>query len=104
MIDFENRCKSIQIIDDGSGLKLHLFYFMFFSLSSNISSTFCSENGSKSRQLRTVKFAYYSSACCFMMFLHVPSSPMRPMARGLAQHGGPSSWLEESDPAGLICM
>ncbi len=26
--------------------------------------------------------------------------PMRPMARGLAQHGGPPGWLEESDPAG----
>jgi hypothetical protein len=27
--------------------------------------------------------------------------PMRPKARGLAQHGGPSGWLEESDPAGV---
>jgi hypothetical protein len=25
---------------------------------------------------------------------------MRPKARGLEQHGGPSGWLEESDPAG----
>jgi hypothetical protein len=24
----------------------------------------------------------------------------RPKARGLAQHGGPPGWLEESDPAG----
>jgi hypothetical protein len=23
-------------------------------------------------------------------------------ARGLAQHGGPPGWLEESDPAGVI--
>ncbi len=23
-------------------------------------------------------------------------------ARGLVQHGGPSYWLEESDPAGVI--
>jgi len=27
---------------------------------------------------------------------------MRPTARGLAQHGGPPGWLEESDPAGVI--
>jgi hypothetical protein len=27
---------------------------------------------------------------------------MRPKARGLAQHGGPPGWLEESDPAGFI--
>jgi hypothetical protein len=26
--------------------------------------------------------------------------PMRPKARGLAQHGGPPGWLEEIDPAG----
>jgi hypothetical protein len=30
---------------------------------------------------------------------------MRPKARGLAQHAGPLSWLEESNPAGVIlCM
>jgi len=28
------------------------------------------------------------------------SSTMRPKTRGLAQHGGPPGWLEESDPAG----
>jgi hypothetical protein len=30
---------------------------------------------------------------------------MRPKARGLAQHGGPPGWLEESDPAGcdFVC-
>ena len=27
---------------------------------------------------------------------------MRPQARGLAQHGGPPGWLEESDPAVVI--
>jgi hypothetical protein len=27
---------------------------------------------------------------------------MRPKARGLAHHGGPPGWLEESDPAGVI--
>jgi hypothetical protein len=27
---------------------------------------------------------------------------MRPKARGLAQHGGPPDWLEESDPAGCV--
>ncbi len=27
---------------------------------------------------------------------------MRPKARGLAQHGGPPGWLEESDPSGGI--
>ncbi len=26
------------------------------------------------------------------------ASPMRPNAIGLAQHGGPPGWLEESDP------
>jgi len=26
--------------------------------------------------------------------------PMRSKARGMAQHGGPPGWLEESDPAG----
>jgi hypothetical protein len=29
--------------------------------------------------------------------------PMRPKARGMVQHGGPPGWLEESDPAGVIC-
>jgi hypothetical protein len=28
------------------------------------------------------------------------TKPMRPLARGLAQHGGPPGWLEESNPAG----
>jgi hypothetical protein len=28
--------------------------------------------------------------------------PMRPKARGLAQHGGPPGWLKESDPVGVI--
>ncbi len=28
--------------------------------------------------------------------------PMRPKARGLAQHGGLAGWLKESDPAGVI--
>ncbi len=28
------------------------------------------------------------------------SHTMMPKARGLAQHGGPPGWLEESDPAG----
>jgi hypothetical protein len=27
---------------------------------------------------------------------------MKLKARGLAQHGGPSGWLEQSDPAGVI--
>jgi hypothetical protein len=27
---------------------------------------------------------------------------MRPKTRGLAQHGGPPGWLEESDPSGVI--
>jgi hypothetical protein len=27
---------------------------------------------------------------------------MWPKARELAQHGGPTGWLEESDPAGVI--
>ncbi len=27
---------------------------------------------------------------------------MRPKARGLAQHGGPPGWLEESDKASVI--
>jgi hypothetical protein len=30
------------------------------------------------------------------------SKPMRPKASGLAHHGGPPSWLEESDPPGVI--
>jgi hypothetical protein len=32
----------------------------------------------------------------------VSHAPMRPNARGLAKHGGPPDWLEESDPAGVI--
>jgi hypothetical protein len=28
------------------------------------------------------------------------SLPVRPKARGLAQHGGPPGWLEENDPGG----
>ncbi len=31
-----------------------------------------------------------------------PYRPMRPRARGLAQHGGPPGWLAESDPTGVI--
>jgi hypothetical protein len=31
-----------------------------------------------------------------------PVRPMRPIARGLVQHGGPPGWPEESDPAGVI--
>ena len=31
--------------------------------------------------------------------LRIPT--MRPKARGLAQHGGPSGWLEESDQQGF---
>ncbi len=31
-----------------------------------------------------------------------PVRPMRPMVRGLVQHGNPPGWLEESDPAGVI--
>jgi hypothetical protein len=27
---------------------------------------------------------------------------MRSKARGLAEHGGPPGWLEESDPAGVV--
>jgi hypothetical protein len=27
---------------------------------------------------------------------------MRAKTRGLAQHGGPPGWLEESDPAGVF--
>ncbi len=27
---------------------------------------------------------------------------MRPKARGLALHGCPPGWLEESDPAGVV--
>jgi hypothetical protein len=27
---------------------------------------------------------------------------MRPKARGLAQHGGPTGWLEDREPAGVI--
>jgi hypothetical protein len=27
---------------------------------------------------------------------------MRKKARGMAQHGGPPGWLEESDPASVI--
>jgi hypothetical protein len=33
-----------------------------------------------------------------MQLLH----PLRPKARGLAQHDGPPGWLEESDPAGVF--
>ncbi len=29
-------------------------------------------------------------------------APKRPKARGLAQHGGPPGWLEESNQAGVI--
>ncbi len=29
--------------------------------------------------------------------------PVRPKARGLAQHGDPPGWLKESDPAGVFC-
>jgi hypothetical protein len=30
--------------------------------------------------------------------------PMRPKARGMAQHDGPPGWLEESGPAGCDCV
>jgi hypothetical protein len=37
-----------------------------------------------------------------ILFILRESQPMRPKARGLAHHGGPPGWLEESDPAGVI--
>jgi hypothetical protein len=42
-------------------------------------------------------FSKYSGGCTNNTFAMVPS--MWPKARGLAQHGGPPGWLEESDPA-----
>jgi hypothetical protein len=38
------------------------------------------------------------------IFPLVAHPPMRPKARGLAQHGGPPGWLKESDPAGCDCL
>ncbi len=35
-----------------------------------------------------------------IMLVAYRCQPMRPKARGLAQHDGPLGWLEESDPAG----
>jgi hypothetical protein len=43
---------------------------------------------------------------CAVLILSLASrtiwGTMRPKARGLAQHGGPPGWLDESDPAGVI--
>jgi hypothetical protein len=36
---------------------------------------------------------------CFCL---IRVNPKRPKARGLAQHGGPPGWLEDSDPGGVI--
>ncbi len=38
----------------------------------------------------------------YCIFLIHDMAKMRPKTRGLAQHGGPPGWLEESDPAGVI--
>ncbi len=42
---------------------------------------------------------------CNITYLFLALWPMRPKARGQAQHGGPPGWLEESDPAGcdFVC-
>ncbi len=39
----------------------------------------------------------YNPFGCIIMGIY---RPMRPKARGLAQHGGPPGWLKGSDPAG----
>jgi hypothetical protein len=38
----------------------------------------------------------------YSMKRSLPRLPMSPKARGLARHGGPPSWLEESDPSDVI--
>ncbi len=40
--------------------------------------------------------------CCSGQHTQHTSPPMGPKARGLAQHGGPPGWLEDSNPAGAI--
>jgi hypothetical protein len=63
-------------------------YFAVFSLMSNLCQTdVCREH-------------------CSKVWLGAPplSRTRRPKARGLAQHGLPSGWLEESDPARCYFM
>jgi hypothetical protein len=43
-----------------------------------------------------------SNKYLFIFLIPTNMAKMRPKARGLAQHGGPPGWLEESDPAGVI--
>jgi len=45
------------------------------------------------------KVDYPSSEVQLLQFLF---EPIRPKSKMLAQHGGPTDWLEESDSAGVI--
>ncbi len=52
---------------------------------------------------RYVQFVHFPPKNLSNMYAKIKaklwSDTMRPKARGLVQHGGPSGWLEESDPA-----
>jgi hypothetical protein len=48
------------------------------------------------KEQESIEVRYLSKGCIVL------SVPIRPKARGLAQHGGPPGCLEESDPAGVI--
>jgi hypothetical protein len=48
------------------------------------------------KEQESIEVRYLSKGCIVL------SVPIRPKARGLAQHGGPPGCLEEIDPAGVI--
>ncbi len=49
-----------------------------------------------------INFGGLPSYLTYDSYLPICRLYMRPKARGLAQHGGPPGWVEESDLAGLI--
>ncbi len=53
-------------------------------------------------QICSADFIDESMLTVLFILRGVRNHAMRPKARGLAQHGGPTGWLEESDPAGVI--
>jgi hypothetical protein len=56
----------------------------------------------KTRICRSTNKNFSFSQTIMLIFDFCLTGLMRPKARGLALHGCPPGWLEESDPASLI--
>jgi hypothetical protein len=56
----------------------------------------------KKKLMKSVVIIFENAVYVIFSVLSASVFPMRPKARGLAQHGGPPGLLEESDQAGCI--